>query len=218
MITNKLNGKKYVGQTVQSLKKRFQRHCWKSSSKNSMAITSAISKYGKENFSMEILCTCLSQKELNEMEVFYVKVHDTLAPKGYNLVAGGGGSGIMSQITKDKISKANIGRKASLETRKKLSLSHKNQKVSKETRAKISLGRLGIKPSEKAIQKLINRSVKTYTLLSPFNEKIIVTNLSEFCRKHGLNIGNMCSVLSGKRNHNKGWKKYDGSYPNGSSG
>jgi group I intron endonuclease len=64
LITNLLNNKQYIGQTTQSLEKRWQRHCWKSTSKNSMPICHAISKYGKENFKIEILIPCASQEEI----------------------------------------------------------------------------------------------------------------------------------------------------------
>ena len=50
-ITNKVNGKIYVGQTIKSLKERFQKHCWGTTYKDkyhlNMAIKKAIKKYGK---------------------------------------------------------------------------------------------------------------------------------------------------------------------------
>ena len=58
-ITNKINGKIYIGQTVKSLKERFQKHCWGTTEKDSyhlnMAIKKAIRKYGKQNFTIELI-------------------------------------------------------------------------------------------------------------------------------------------------------------------
>lgn len=60
-ITNKINGKVYIGQTIQSVKDRWHRHCGKKSIRSaemSMHIKRAILKYGKENFIIETIETC----------------------------------------------------------------------------------------------------------------------------------------------------------------
>ena len=58
-ITNKINGKIYVGQTTKSLNERFQKHCWGTTQNDkyhlNMAIKKAIKKYGKENFAIELI-------------------------------------------------------------------------------------------------------------------------------------------------------------------
>ncbi len=58
-ITNKVNGKIYVGQTIKTLEERFQKHCWGTTEKDkyhlNMAIKKAIKKYGKENFIIELI-------------------------------------------------------------------------------------------------------------------------------------------------------------------
>ena len=62
-ITNKINGKKYIGQTTETIHKRWIRHI---NAHSNMAISKAIDKYGKENFEIkELLCaTCNTKKEL----------------------------------------------------------------------------------------------------------------------------------------------------------
>lgn len=47
VVENTINGKKYVGQTVQPLKVRWQRHCRKEQS-GCVALASAIAKYGAD--------------------------------------------------------------------------------------------------------------------------------------------------------------------------
>ena len=85
-ITNNINGKSYIGQTV-NLKKRLCEH--KRARKNT-AISHAINKYGFLNFSVEILSYCVSRVGLNKMEQFYINSHNTTVPFGYNIRSGGG--------------------------------------------------------------------------------------------------------------------------------
>ena len=51
---NKINGKVYIGQTVQKLSKRISSHKYPSSNKN-LPIDAAIKKYGIENFNFELI-------------------------------------------------------------------------------------------------------------------------------------------------------------------
>lgn len=60
-ITNKINGKIYIGQSI-NIERRWKEHIF-DNRKNSL-IHLAIIKYGKENFSFEVIEEC-NQKELN---------------------------------------------------------------------------------------------------------------------------------------------------------
>lgn len=90
-ITNKINGKIYVGQTVKSLKERFNKHCWRTTEKDryhlDMAIKKAIRKYGKENFTIELIEEVETTK-LDEREVYWISFYDSYN-KGYNCTLGG---------------------------------------------------------------------------------------------------------------------------------
>ena len=127
MITNKINGKRYIGQTVQILSARWSKHCHIGKSNKGMAIVRAIQKYGKENFEIKVLSKCKSIEEMNHREAFYIKLFKTQCPNGYNISFGGLNSK-HTEKTKKKISEANkgernpnFGKKASIETRKKQS-------------------------------------------------------------------------------------------------
>lgn len=88
--TNKINGKVYVGQHkvcsifakdnyIGSGGKRYQ---------------NAIKKYGKENFSKEIITIAMSQLEADALEEYYIDKYDSTNPeKGYNTLKGGQSSG-----------------------------------------------------------------------------------------------------------------------------
>lgn len=84
-ITNLINNKKYIGQSIHPYI-RFQQHCQKSCQHVSL-IHQAIQKYGKENFQFEILESNISN--FNEREKYWIKKLNTLQPHGYNLLEGG---------------------------------------------------------------------------------------------------------------------------------
>ena len=81
-ITNKINGKSYIGQS-NNIYRRFKEHC----RRDSLIIDQAIKKYGKENFNFEVIEEC-SLDKLNEKEVFWIKYFETNM-NGYNLSLGG---------------------------------------------------------------------------------------------------------------------------------
>lgn len=87
-ITNLINNKSYIGQSIR-IENRFKDHCKKSSTS---LISRAIQKYGKENFSFEILEICLPE-QLDEREQYWIKYYDCCAldgiEKGYNQTRGG---------------------------------------------------------------------------------------------------------------------------------
>lgn len=79
-IENLLNGKVYIGQSIH-IERRWQQHCQHSA--NSV-IAKAIQKYGKENFSFQIIEEC-DESSLNQKEAFYIRQFNSLVPNGYNI-------------------------------------------------------------------------------------------------------------------------------------
>lgn len=103
LVVNKINKKKYIGQTTRTLSERRTEHL-KPSSKSCLALKSALDKYGRDSFKFHILQKCNSIEELNEREIYWVDRLKTVAPNGYNLEHGGGNTGLASDITKKKMS------------------------------------------------------------------------------------------------------------------
>jgi group I intron endonuclease len=108
-ITNTINNKVYIGQTIVKLSDRISGHYADSKrdrkTKCKTKISKAISKYGFENFHFEIIDKASSQEELNEMEEKYIKMFNSnIDEHGYNLLSGGHQNGKHSDETKAKIS------------------------------------------------------------------------------------------------------------------
>jgi group I intron endonuclease len=204
-ITNNINNKIYIGQTIEDLKKRWSRHNWTcTKGRNAMAITNAIIKYGKENFIIEQIDTANTIDELNDKEIYYINKLNSLSPNGYNLTTGGGNKRL-SEETKRKISESNKGKKRSEETKRKLSESHKGWVPTEETKDKWRKSFSGKKPSEKTVKGSIEYNQKTYTLLNPEGILVTFTNMKLFCKENNLCNSKLCLVANGKRKTHKGW-------------
>jgi group I intron endonuclease len=121
-ITNKINNKIYIGQTINILKKRWRQHC--STNSGCKNLHNAIRKYGSDNFVIEEIDGANSQSELNYKEWFLIHKFNSLAPIGYNLKEGGNNKKL-SKITKDRIRKSNLGKKRTEQTKTKISQSKK---------------------------------------------------------------------------------------------
>lgn len=91
-FTNKINNKKYVGQTQQTLKQRISNHLSKTNKK--YYFQNALLKYGIDNFNIEILESISADTKnnlklrLNNREKFYILKYKTTDHNyGYNLTA-----------------------------------------------------------------------------------------------------------------------------------
>jgi hypothetical protein len=84
-ITNKVNGKQYVGQSVDTDRR------WKTHKRNArkakinMCLYHAMRKYGIDKFEFEVLEEC-EIGSLTEREVHYVNQLNTMSPHGYNAI------------------------------------------------------------------------------------------------------------------------------------
>lgn len=92
IIKNTINDKVYVGQTTMSVYERFSAHKKPSTQKQhgSYKIYNAMSKYGVENFYVEILETDIPISMLDEKEIGYIAFFDSYN-NGYNSTKGGDG-------------------------------------------------------------------------------------------------------------------------------
>lgn len=104
-ITNLINNKVYIGQTICSLGKRWREHrCFSSHS----VLSRAIKKYGPENFKIEEIDGANAQDELNYRENFWIIKHQSYkSENGYNIKLGGS-SGKQTEKIRQKISNGKL--------------------------------------------------------------------------------------------------------------
>ena len=87
---NKVNQKRYIGQTIQRLCERRAAHYTKDPE---IYFHRALHKYDKNDFDWSIIDTAQSADELNEKEQYWIEYYNTLNPiKGYNILPGGSNS------------------------------------------------------------------------------------------------------------------------------
>jgi group I intron endonuclease len=118
-ITNKVDGKVYIGQT-NNPNRRLYNHV--SAKKGRLGI--AISQFGKNSFTMDILATALSDDCINELEVLMIKQYNAQDLEvGYNTQAGGQPFPIITEEGREKLRNLRLGSKHSDNTIAKMSKS-----------------------------------------------------------------------------------------------
>ena len=147
---NKINGKIYIGQTKQTLEKRY-----KNGYENCRYFWNALQKYGWDNFEHIILLDNLSGDMANIIEEALIKKYNSTNKNiGYNLYSGGLNHTPSDECRK-RMSEArrgekhwNYGRHWGDDFKKKLSEIHKGREVPIEWREKMSKSKKGKKFSE----------------------------------------------------------------------
>jgi hypothetical protein len=149
LVSNKLNGKQYVGQTINP--ERQIGH--------GRILRKAYKLHGKDNFSYEPICTGITNRAtLNAIERFWIAVVGTLVPNGYNIELGGSEGSTWTEERRRKHSLALTGR---IHTRPLGSKSGmKGKKFPEEGKRKLSEAMkgnthsLGVFPSEETKAKM----------------------------------------------------------------
>jgi group I intron endonuclease len=114
MATNIINGKSYIGKTIQTLKQRKYNHVSYAKRGGKGIFLSALRKYGVDGFKWNVICECESSM-LELRETMKIIIHNThyIDGCGYNMTYGGEGClGYKhNDIARKKISEDKIGEK-----------------------------------------------------------------------------------------------------------
>lgn len=150
LITNTINGKYYVGQTIRTVEKRWREHLKYSKqiegkSTKKAHLYNSMRTHGSENFKIETLCECPDIETLNSSEKFFVSFTASYKPSfGYNQTMGGNNALLTERA------KAN------------LSLAHKTSTKAKAHREVLRISQIGRSPSnkgQKASQEAIAKQI-----------------------------------------------------------
>ncbi len=126
IATNKINKKKYIGQTAFSFEHRLKDH---QKEKKNRHFGNALRKYGVNGFDIQQII--YARDDLNYWEQYFIGKLNTLYPNGYNHTTGGGNNFVLSSATKEKLSKAHKG--------------HPGPVISEAARIRMSKERMGNK-------------------------------------------------------------------------
>jgi group I intron endonuclease len=141
LLRNNVNGKVYVGQSV-DICKRWYFHRLSANRGDKSPLYSAMRKYGINEFSVQVLEECEVTK-LDEREAYWMDFYEA-RERGYNLMPAGQNGRVMDDAMRkwlsenskkwkpteeilEKMRAASTGKKHSEETKKKMSESSKNR-------------------------------------------------------------------------------------------
>jgi hypothetical protein len=192
----------------------------------------------KSNLSREILEYCDDDKELIEKETLLIEqnISNPLCMNWNDKGVGWSSKFNPSKLNPNRFA-GNKNPMKNEEVRNKVSASIKKgyadgrihpllgKNHSQETIDKIKKSKKGQKPSEKAIQKSIEARLgkpqtdyqkqkareaneKTWKIITPEGEEVIITNLRQYSLERGLDPGNMMHVAAGRQKQHKGYKVF----------
>lgn len=151
LVTNLINGKRYVGITNKTIQKRWDRHCKDAMNGATNLLQRAIRKYGKSAFTIVELHTYASAVEAKSDEIRLIAELKTFSfdvdSLGYNMTRGGDGA-IGYRFSDEQKAKMSArakesnpmrGKMHSEETKRQMSESHKLTIHSPETLEQMQL-------------------------------------------------------------------------------
>ena len=138
-IENLVNGKKYVGQSI-DIKARLRKHknllC--NNKHNNVHLQSAWNLYKEHNFQFYVIEECVAE-QLDGREKYYIKELQVMDENfGYNIEPGGHLNRSMSDTTKQKISKSLIGRVFTDEHRHKIGEANRVREITDDMKRHMS--------------------------------------------------------------------------------
>jgi len=222
LITNLINGKRYVGITTRTLNKRYNEHFTNKKKPSQFVLQKACKKYGRQNFKMELIEELhdITEKDLFLKETFYIDKYNTFIEggKGYNLVKQSDSKLVISEATRKKISKKSrgknngmYGKRHSEETRRKqgegnkcrLGENHPLWKKHHTDKSKIKMSKHAYKMyNDKNIR--FDPTIRNFKNIQ--EKKIFSGTQKDFRKKYKLDVGEVSRLCHGKAKSVHGWR------------
>ena len=205
---NKINGKVYIGITMQTPEQRW-RHG--EGYKSSPHFYAAIQKYGWDNFEHNILFQNLTKEEACKKEQELIAKYNSMNREyGYNSTSGGD-IFVMNEETKQKISRSLMGNKNGLghpcseEKKKKISEAQKGRHLTEEHKQKLSEAakKRHTPCSEQAKENIRKASHKKPVYCEELNK--VFESVQECSRQLGIPATNISKLCNGRGKTLKGY-------------
>lgn len=177
-ITNTINNKCYIGQSIQTNNIRLNNHRYllRANRHSNPYLQSAWNFYGEEAFVFEKIKFAQTTEELDSLEKQLIQEHGSDNREfGYNIFSGGHHQHGVPDEVRLKIGNANRGNRHSDEQRQRWAMEKRKNTYASH-------------------------------ILSPDETLYPVDNIRLFCKTHGLDKGNLMRVLKGQSYHVKGWR------------
>lgn len=143
-ITNRINGKQYIGQTARAINNRWREHKTNARRGCGQPLYIAMREEGFENFTIEVVGDTANPAMLNDLEIMLIDLYDSVIPGGYNLKRGG-----CSAKHHPRTLALFAAQRNTPENRMRISVSQRGKSVSPSSRDKIRTSLKGKTPWNK---------------------------------------------------------------------
>lgn len=197
-ITNQINNKSYIGKTIKTIDERFKTHLKNAKNKINRRLYDSMNFYGYENFLIEQIDIASSIEELNQKEIYYINLYDSIMPNGYNMTTGGDGGYTLEKWSDED-------RRSLYEQQAKNRLWYK---VTDETKELMKVSAIKREANKTASQKEIISNKISLTLKRKFASGELTTNLiHKSGKEHAgyieIDIEQVCNLIKSQ------WKLID---------
>lgn len=213
-----VNRKVYIGQAT-NFRRRATTHysALRKGRCRNPPLQAAWNKYGDNGFTIQILETQIPtmRATLCDSENRWMNTYRALSIPLFNICpAAESQLGAKRSLeVRQRMSASRTGRQLSKETRRKMGEAHRGntvmlgRKLSVEWRRNIGRASTGRKIPAESLRKRGMKRRERYGFISPDGRVMVIKGLNDWCKDHGLHLGAMCFVHSGKIEHHKGWRK-----------
>lgn len=199
VITNQVNGKRYIGITTKPVEQRLHEHILASRRGVPFALYGAMRKHGEESFQIECLESCAGEELAKRRERKYIAEMNSME-SGYNMTAGGDGFAclVRTEEHRRRIGDAHRGKQVSPEMRRRISetlVAQPGRQHTEDSRKKIGEAQTGDQHWTKRRTDVRPGVPGRYIVTMPDGSQREVVGLSAFAREHGLVPGSLAKTV-----------------------
>lgn len=189
-ITNKNNGKIYIGQTTETMARRWIRHCYKAAKGQAGCgkLYNAIRKHGPDSFVLHKLAEASDREGLDALETFYIEKLDAVA-MGYN-ISHIARVAVISEEGKQKLREAVVGQAHCISN----VVRTPENKAKQVASMKATWLEMGYKPTPPRGPKVHRNIWQLNQTLIHYNG-FVYQSFSVFCAMHGIVLDNLKARL-----------------------